>query len=369
MPLSKALFTSVPSAATLISGEPHVSRGLQEDLTGSMGDSTSPWSSTYDFSSNSYNDQGFQLPLNLYSCIASDEFQNTAQGHSGSETMWATHQPMSYSSLDADPSCPRSFPTLDVEAIAAAFPPSYFHVDPQNFQSTSDSSDQQHPANILRADADSHLGSNYCFGNDSTSNTHPAPSQRLSTQHTEVTTDSNLTPPYENDEENADDPIEDLHLEDTKMSDQPYAILIWHALRAAPNHTMVLKDIYHWFTQNTDKGKDKSKDNATGWQNSVRHNLSMNAAFVKIPQLPGEESKKGCTWQLAPQFVDVPPKSTTRYRNKDPNKRTPKSLNPAPQRQVSGAKGGQAAKNTVSEIDTALVEPAVHGLAFADRAR
>lgn len=54
--------------------------------------------------------------------------------------------------------------------------------------------------------------------------------------------------------------------------EEPYAKLIYRALMAAPNHAMVLKDIYKWFADNTDKASSPTK----GWQNSIRHNLSMN---------------------------------------------------------------------------------------------
>lgn len=55
--------------------------------------------------------------------------------------------------------------------------------------------------------------------------------------------------------------------------DRPYAQLIFDALKQAPNHTMILRDIYDWFRKNTDKALDKD---TKGWQNSIRHNLSMN---------------------------------------------------------------------------------------------
>lgn len=55
--------------------------------------------------------------------------------------------------------------------------------------------------------------------------------------------------------------------------DEPYAQRIFRCLKEAPNHTMILKDIYKWFKDNTDKGQDP---NVKGWQNSIRHNLSMN---------------------------------------------------------------------------------------------
>ena len=60
--------------------------------------------------------------------------------------------------------------------------------------------------------------------------------------------------------------------DDDCETSEPYAKLIWRALLSAPGHGMVLKDIYDWFTKHTDKGVEKTK----GWQNSIRHNLSMN---------------------------------------------------------------------------------------------
>ena len=54
---------------------------------------------------------------------------------------------------------------------------------------------------------------------------------------------------------------------------EPYAKLIHRALMSVPGHRMVLKEIYEWFMANTDKNKNPS---SKGWQNSIRHNLSMN---------------------------------------------------------------------------------------------
>lgn len=58
-----------------------------------------------------------------------------------------------------------------------------------------------------------------------------------------------------------------------KQGEPPYAKLIYRALMEAPDHQMVLKDIYDWIARNTDKARDPA---FKGWQNSVRHNLSMN---------------------------------------------------------------------------------------------
>ena len=59
----------------------------------------------------------------------------------------------------------------------------------------------------------------------------------------------------------------------SQPEDTPYAQLIYQALMSVDNHQMILKDIYKWIAENTDKAADPE---FTGWQNSVRHNLSMN---------------------------------------------------------------------------------------------
>lgn len=64
--------------------------------------------------------------------------------------------------------------------------------------------------------------------------------------------------------------------------EQPYAQLIFHALMNAPEKTMVLRDIYEWFKQNTDKANGSE---TKGWQNSIRHNLSMNGVGIPGTQV------------------------------------------------------------------------------------
>jgi Forkhead domain len=62
--------------------------------------------------------------------------------------------------------------------------------------------------------------------------------------------------------------------------DKPYARLIHEALMQAPGHRMMLREIYDWFVQNTTK---PSESGTNGWQNSIRHNLSMNQVSVYKP--------------------------------------------------------------------------------------
>jgi hypothetical protein len=56
--------------------------------------------------------------------------------------------------------------------------------------------------------------------------------------------------------------------------DPCYAQLLYKCLKEAPAHTMALKKVYEWVLQHSQKARDSP---GTGWQNSVRHNLSMNA--------------------------------------------------------------------------------------------
>lgn len=63
--------------------------------------------------------------------------------------------------------------------------------------------------------------------------------------------------------------------EGTKTS-VPYAQLLRKAFISVPDKKMKLQQIYQWFRDNTDKANNDSK----GWQNSIRHNLSMNAVSI-----------------------------------------------------------------------------------------
>lgn len=65
--------------------------------------------------------------------------------------------------------------------------------------------------------------------------------------------------------------------------DQPYAQLIYRALLQAPHHTMILRDIYEWFRRYTDKA---THSETKGWQNSIRHNLSMNGVSALASHIP-----------------------------------------------------------------------------------
>ncbi|KAI4205870.1 MAG: hypothetical protein LQ350_000055 [Teloschistes chrysophthalmus] len=157
-----------------------------------------------------------------------------------------------------------------------------------------------------------------------------------------------LSPPYEFDspyQQNERDRRlvdEGEETDDNNIDSEPYAQLICRALKSAPGHKMVLKDIYRWFEKNTNKARSGSK----GWQNSIRHNLSMNGGFRKVDQEPPtDDAKRGFIWVLEPAAERDGVKSTTRYRKTGSNKRAVRTRHPAPERQRSGARGGKAARN------------------------
>lgn len=93
--------------------------------------------------------------------------------------------------------------------------------------------------------------------------------------------------------------------EGTKPS-HSYASLIGMAILRAPNRRLTLAHIYKWISDTYVFYRGQE----TGWQNSIRHNLSLNKAFQK-QERPKGDSGKGNYWTIAPgmemQFVKEKP--------------------------------------------------------------
>jgi hypothetical protein len=155
-------------------------------------------------------------------------------------------------------------------------------------------------------------------------------------------------------------------------ADEPYAKLIYRALMSAPNHSMVLQEIYQWFRENTVKGSSDTK----GWMNSIRHNLSMNAvrlfammlsalcnaykvqAFKKTERkIPGDDTKKSTEWVLEDFAIKDGVQSTTRYRNTA--KKSTRMDNPVSARQSSGRKGGVGGSKNITQKQRAKEDRSV----------
>ncbi|KAI1816007.1 fork head domain-containing protein [Poronia punctata] len=75
-----------------------------------------------------------------------------------------------------------------------------------------------------------------------------------------------------------------------------YAQLITQAIINTPGEKLNLAGIYHYITENYAYYRHQP---AGGWQNSIRHNLSLNKAFSKAPRST-DEPGKGMKWEIVP---------------------------------------------------------------------
>ncbi|CDO95549.1 unnamed protein product [Kluyveromyces dobzhanskii CBS 2104] len=73
-----------------------------------------------------------------------------------------------------------------------------------------------------------------------------------------------------------------------------YATMITQAILSTEEGELSLSDIYKHIANNY----SYYRYTKAGWQNSIRHNLSLNKAFEKVPRKPGEPGK-GMKWRIS----------------------------------------------------------------------
>ncbi|OCF58130.1 hypothetical protein L486_04160 [Kwoniella mangroviensis CBS 10435] len=102
---------------------------------------------------------------------------------------------------------------------------------------------------------------------------------------------------------------------------QTFATIIHRALQCLPRGRGTLGEVcnwvageWEWFRLNVD----------SGWQNSIRHNLSLNKAFLKVPRIPEDDPEsKGSVWIIDPEegplFEEKQRKDAMKSASKDKN--------------------------------------------------
>jgi len=94
----------------------------------------------------------------------------------------------------------------------------------------------------------------------------------------------------------------------------PYSTLIRYAIKGSPNQKLLLEDIYYAIESRFPYFRTAP----SGWKNSVRHNLSLNPCFEKVPR-PLTDRGKGSYWTVNDN-VD-PRTGVHRVRKKKPKAR------------------------------------------------
>ena len=207
---------------------------------------------------------GYNTPNSLPLGSSGDFYHYAQNGMSYNEN-YSIAFPTQYPSS----SCPRSYNSSDLTSISEdnsvidSYPPTAYHIEPPKYHDVLDLSDHGINDQLMQ------LSNDYDHHHQYGSHLKIEDQAGYHSPYSDLTRPST---PGDDTPGHTDARFEGNH-GDRFDKEQPYAQLIYQALMNAPDHTMILRDIYDWFKNNTDKAKESG---TKGWQNSIRHNLSMN---------------------------------------------------------------------------------------------
>ncbi|KAM6317632.1 forkhead box protein J1 [Podargus strigoides] len=141
-------------------------------------------------------------------------------------------------------------------------------------------------------------------------------------------------------------PAEDMDYRTNPHIKPPYsyATLICMAMEASNKPKITLSAIYEWLTDNFCYFRHADPT----WQNSIRHSLSFNKCFIKVPREKGEPGKGGF-WKLDPQHAQQL-KSGTLKKRRVPSVGIQLAVTRTAQQEVQGVTSQAAATSTSSNI-------------------
>ncbi|KAM4826923.1 forkhead box protein I1 [Thomomys bottae] len=124
-----------------------------------------------------------------------------------------------------------------------------------------------------------------------------------------------------------------------------YSALIAMAIHGAPDRRLTLSQIYQYVADNF-PFYNRSK---AGWQNSIRHNLSLNDCFKKVPR-DEDDPGKGNYWTLDPNCEKMFDNGNFRRKRKRKSDTTSGSSTLAPEKPEPGLLAGSPETSDPQEV-------------------